>query len=217
MNYYQVLNLKTTATQTEIKQAYRQLAKLFHPDNKNTNGQCDRIIEINLAYEVLGDPAKRQLYDSQRQGNPRKRETVNYQCTNHQDLILIEQWLKQTYHPVNRSLTTIIKPFKSKINELSADPFDDELVDNFQDYLTHCRSTLSHAERTFRTLPNPRNLATVAQELYYCINQLDDALAELEMYLTSFDFNYLNVGREMFKIADSFQQQANNSLKNLRF
>ena len=61
MNYYKILGLQQTASQEEIKDAYRELAKKFHPD-KNPNS-IDRFKRINEAYKILSDPQKRKQYD----------------------------------------------------------------------------------------------------------------------------------------------------------
>lgn len=63
-DYYETLAVAKTATAEEIKQAFRKLARLYHPDiakNKVT-GEA-KFKEINEAYEVLGDPEKRRRYD----------------------------------------------------------------------------------------------------------------------------------------------------------
>ncbi|HYF98377.1 MAG TPA: DnaJ domain-containing protein, partial [Coxiellaceae bacterium] len=59
-NYYEVLNVSADARLDEIKQAYRDLALLNHPDR---GGDLEEMKLINLAYEVLSDPLKRGLYD----------------------------------------------------------------------------------------------------------------------------------------------------------
>jgi DnaJ-class molecular chaperone len=63
-DYYATLGVARTATDKEIKQAFRRLARKFHPDvNPGDKAAETRFKELNEAYEVLGDPAKRKKYD----------------------------------------------------------------------------------------------------------------------------------------------------------
>lgn len=63
-NYYEILGTSKDATQDEIKKAYRQKSKMYHPDiNKSDNAEA-MMKKVNQAYDVLGDPAKRQQYDT---------------------------------------------------------------------------------------------------------------------------------------------------------
>lgn len=64
IDYYKVLGVERTATQQDIRKAYRKMAKRYHPDiNKDDPTAKERFQEINEANEVLGDPEKRKKYD----------------------------------------------------------------------------------------------------------------------------------------------------------
>lgn len=59
--YYDVLGISPNATQEEIKKAYKKMALMHHPDKDGSDGE--KFKEISQAFEVLGDPQKRQIYD----------------------------------------------------------------------------------------------------------------------------------------------------------
>jgi molecular chaperone DnaJ len=63
-DYYQILGVNRNASDKEIKQAYRRLARKHHPDlNPGDKAAEDRFKEMNAAYEVLSNPEKRKKYD----------------------------------------------------------------------------------------------------------------------------------------------------------
>lgn len=63
-DYYEILGVKKTATEAELKKAYRDLAKKYHPDkNKGNKDAENRFKEISEAYAVLSDKDKREQYD----------------------------------------------------------------------------------------------------------------------------------------------------------
>jgi DnaJ-class molecular chaperone len=72
---YVVLEVPRSASEADIKKAYRKLAKSYHPDrNKNDPKAKDKFAEINSAYEILGDATKRAQFDRgeiDAQGKPR--------------------------------------------------------------------------------------------------------------------------------------------------
>src|SRR6476659_8943233 len=63
-DYYAVLGVPKTASQADIKKAFRKLARQHHPDAKPGDAAAERTFkEVNEANEVLSDPAKRKQYD----------------------------------------------------------------------------------------------------------------------------------------------------------
>lgn len=65
-NHYQTLRLPPTASPEEIKKAFRKLAHQYHPDKNNVVGTHKIFLEIQEAYNTLGDPKKKKQYDEER-------------------------------------------------------------------------------------------------------------------------------------------------------
>ena len=63
-DYYEILGVSRDADAAAIKSAYRKLARKYHPDVNKTKEAEEKFKDINEAYEVLSDKAKRQRYDS---------------------------------------------------------------------------------------------------------------------------------------------------------
>lgn len=245
-DWYKILQVSPTATAAEIKQAYRRLAKQAHPDRQTRNSDHGAIVRINAAYEVLGDPERRQIYDRQRHWENRagRSGAVSYQSYSdyarasgeaqsraaeaaeshgkkrrsggsRASEVALEDWMKQIYNPVSRKINEIIRPLNTQINQLAADPFDDELMDAFVAYLETCRLNQEKAQDRFRSMPNPPLAAGPASKLYYAINHLSDGIDELERFTTSYEESYIHSGKEMFRRARQFRKEAQESLKQM--
>lgn len=222
-NHYDTLHVQPSASQAEIKQAYRRLVKQFHPDS-NQDPDHEQIIRINAAYEVLGDAQNRHSYDQQQYTAPRVRPERQQRSTDAQKQYhasrrtgrdadaQLEQWLHDVYQPVNRLLCQILNSLEAQIDQLAADPFDDQLLEEFQDYIKTCRDWLKQAQMLFRSLPNPPSVAGAAVHLYYCLNQIGDGLDELDYFPLNYDERCLHTGQELFRIATGLHCEAQVSL-----
>ena len=63
-DYYEVLGVSRGASLEEIKKAYRRLALQYHPDRNPAADATEKFKEASEAFDVLGDPGKRRIYDA---------------------------------------------------------------------------------------------------------------------------------------------------------
>ena len=63
-DYYDILGVPRSASDDDLKRAFRRLAQQWHPDVSTEPGADERFKEINEAYQVLSDPQRRQAYDT---------------------------------------------------------------------------------------------------------------------------------------------------------
>lgn len=221
MNHYQTLQVNPQATQREIKLAYRRLAKQFHPDSQQEAQNCDRIIALNAAYEVLGDRHNRRLYDRQQQlgqtsdffvsrqarNAAAQREYQKRRATANPE-INDQQWLREIYQPIDSLIIKILQPLETEIEALSADPFDDELMEDFGNYLDTCNEYWQQGQQKLASKPNPAQMAGVAANIYYCLNHIGDGIKEFQWFTMNYNDQYLHTGKEIFRIARKLHQQA---------
>lgn len=221
MNYYQVLQVNPRATQQEIKQSYRRLAKQFHPDSQPQQQNCEQIIALNAAYEVLGNSNSRRSYDRQLQlcqtndflidrqvRNAAARQQYRQERASTVPEISLHQWLQEVYLPIHRLAIAILEPLELEIDRLSADPFDDDLMADFENYLDTCEESWQQAQQKLASQPNPAQLAGIAANLYYCLNHIGDGIQELKWFVMNYNDRYLHTGQEIFRIADKLHARA---------
>src|SRR5947199_2617972 len=84
-DYYAILEISPTATQSEIKRSYRRLARKYHPD-LNQQARDQHIKLLNEAYKSLSDPARRAIYDQQRLIEASRRKAAREALRQQQEL-----------------------------------------------------------------------------------------------------------------------------------
>ena len=207
---YAVLQVASTASQDELKAAYRRLVKQHHPD---AGGDEETILALNAAWEQLGDPQSRRAFDRQ-SGSAREearargarnarasqaaRRASGQGASADQELAT---WLQKVYVPIDRLLGQVINPFAGELRALSADPYDDALMEAFCSYLEQSRNRLDKVKTLFQSLPTPPSANGFGLSVYHCLSQVEDAIAELERYTMGYVDNYLHDGREMLREA----------------
>ena len=86
-DYYEVLGVKRDASADELKKAFRQLARKYHPDlNKGSKEAEEKFKEINEAYQVLSDPSKKAQYDQGGHVEFRPGDESGYRPPSYEDL-----------------------------------------------------------------------------------------------------------------------------------
>lgn len=227
LNPYATLQVSPTATEAQIKQAYRRLVKQFHPDTGGELASNERMVEIVAAYEMVGDRDRRRAYDAglnpaspqcspSRQQRDRTAQNHYRQRTTGQDADAhLQLWLQGVYQPIDRILRRIIGSLDPEMDALAADPFDDDLLTAFDTYLDACRSDLEQAHAHLRSMPNPHSVAGVAAYLYYCLNHVGDGIDELAYFPLNYDDRRLHAGQEMFRIARGLRREAAEAIRDL--
>jgi len=220
-NFYKQLGLKKNASRTEIKSAYRLLAKKYHPD---TGGDNEKFLDLQLAWETLSDPQKKAFYDQSLLNNESYENSKNKNWSTElknkknnstntdQD---IKEWIRNIYNPINRFISQVIKPLNEEIKKLSADPYDDELMDAFSSYLNESRKKIEKASSLFKSQAVPSSISSIGLDLYHCFSHVQDALDELDRYTQGYVDDYLFDGKQMMKEAKRIQSQMKINKKNI--
>jgi molecular chaperone DnaJ len=222
-NFYKELGLEKNATKSEIKSSYRSLVKQHHPD---AGGEKERFLAIQNAWETLNDPIKKEQYDrnffssnssfdSLKENWEEKLNSKKYNSSNKDKEV--ETWIKEIYTPINRLINQIIKPLKNEIKELSADPYDDQLMENFCSYISLSQKKIEKVEKIYNKKLVPKSISNLGLDLYHCFSQVKDALSELDRYTQGYVDNYLFDGKEMIKEAKIIQSKMAIKKKNKEF
>ena len=195
---YQILKVHPSAKLEEIKKAYRKLVKIHHPDK---GGDSAVMLEINSACEILKKKHKNLKFNKVNNSkvynqNEYKRESNNY--SNSED---IKKWFQNIYLPIDKLLGQIMNPLISKIKDLSADPYDQILMDSFCLYLEESKEKITKIKKIYTSFASPSIIRDFSLNLYHCLSHVEDGINELERYTLGYVDNYLHDGKAMIAIA----------------
>jgi DnaJ-class molecular chaperone len=130
-NLYDVLNIDTNATQSEIKKAYYKLALKYHPDKNN--GDDTNFTKIYSAYEILSNEKTRKEYDVKLNSKPLEDLTNNLQ-TYMQNIMLFFNTTNKDILPKNNFFTFMNSVFNTKKKELTIREYVKcKLIDRYND------------------------------------------------------------------------------------
>tara|TARA_Y100001968_G_scaffold283245_1_gene281745 strand:- start:1029 stop:1682 length:654 start_codon:yes stop_codon:yes gene_type:complete len=195
---YQILNVDPTSKLEDIKKAYRELVKIHHPDK---GGDSKLMLEINAAWEILKKTKKNlnlnKINNSKNHTqNEYKNENNIYSKSEN-----IQQWFQNVYIPIDKLLGQIINPLGSKIKDLSADPYDQSLMDSFCLYLDKSKKKVIKIKKIYTSSVSPPIIRDFSLDLYHCLSQVEDGINELERYTMGYVDNYLHDGKTMITSA----------------
>ncbi len=222
-NFYEELGLEKNSTKSEIKSSYRSLVKKHHPD---TGGQKERFLAIQKAWETLNDPIKKAEYDKKIFSTHSSFNSLNdnwedkFNSKKYDSSIKdkeVEIWIKDIYIPINSLINQIIKPLNNEIKELSADPYDDQLMENFCSYISLSQKKIEKVDKIYNKKLVPKSISNLGLDLYRCFSQVKDALLEFNRYTQGYVDNYLFDGKAMIKEAKRIQSKMDVDRKNKIF
>jgi len=222
-NFYEELGLEKNATKSEIKSSYRSLVKKHHPD---AGGEKERFLAIQNAWETLNDPIKKEKYDRRIFSSRHSFDSLNinweekFNSKKYNSSIKdkeVEIWIKEIYTPIDRLISQIIKPLNNEIKELSADPYDDQLMENFCNYISVSQKKIEKVEKIYNKKLVPKSISNLGLNLYHCFSQIKDALSEFDRYTQGYVDDYLFDGKEMVKEAKRIQSKMSTEKKNKNF
>ncbi len=198
-NPYQILNIPNNASLSDIKAAYRLLVKKYHPD---AGGDQKKFLEIHAAWKLLKDKNNQPNYQKQKNQSIKTCSSVNPRIRNglYQDKE-IALWQKFVYFPIDHLMGDIMNPFEKELRELSADPYDEKLMESFCKYIKTSQKKIKKIQDIYQSIPTPMQIRSFSLCLYQCFSEMQDGINEWERYSAGYIESYLHDGNEMLRKA----------------
>jgi molecular chaperone DnaJ len=213
-NHYQILGLSTDVAPADIKRAYRKLAKTSHPDAQAPVGSdehqaaTEEMVRINEAYETLMDAVKRAEYDRYIGVGHVTLKSKRPHFTSLDEDAERAKFLRVVFHPLRSTIVRMLGSYKKELHELSADPYDDQLLEAFQEYLDKLEDALRKGSDGLMRNPVPRSLAAAVHMMRQSIAQAADGLDELRYFCRNYNYNHLTMAENLFRISTDLSRHA---------
>ena len=195
---YKILKVHPNAELEEIKKAYRKLVKIHHPDK---GGDSSVMLEVISAWEILKQKHKDLNLNKVKETEIHNNNEYKVKTNNYSKSEDIKNWFQNIYIPIDKLLGQIINPLSSKIRDLSADPYDQILMDSFCSYLEKSKNKTTKIKEIYTSFASPSIIRDFSLDLYHCFSHVEDGLNELERYTMGYVDNYLHDGKAMIAIA----------------
>ena len=212
-NPYKILKVDLNASLEEIKKSYRQLVKIHHPDK---GGDTKVMLEINEAWATLKKKHKNLNFNNQdKDHHSYNYSKINYKKENNNSSKSkdVKDWFQKIYLPIDKLLGQVINPLSSKIRELSADPYDQLLMESFCEYIEKSKNKIEKVKKIYISKASPLIVKQFSLDLYHCLSQVDDGLNELERYTLGYVDDYLHDGKAMLVEAKKRRKLLQNNKK----
>lgn len=154
MKHYETLGVARTASQAEIKKAWRKLSSQYHPDRDT--GNVERMAAVNAAYEILGNPERRARYDQTGDSGPTRQE----------------QTMEQ------KAERAVMEVF-AQVIELDVDPVK-ELRLSFEDAIQQADTAVTKAQSSIKQLEKRRAKVTVKKGDNIFVMLIDGKVSSLK-------------------------------------
>ncbi len=195
---YQILKVHPSAKLEDIKKAYRKLVKIHHPDK---GGDSAVMLEVNSAWEILKKKHKDLNLNRVNNSKLYNKDEYKRETNSHSKPEDLKKWFQSIYLPIDKLLGQIINPLNSKIRDLSADPYDEILMDSFCLYLEQSKNKITKIKKIYTSFACPSIIRDFSLDLYHCLSHVEDGINELDLYTMGYVDNYLYDGKAMIALA----------------
>lgn len=202
-NFYDLLGVPRSASDDEIRTAFRAKAKQAHPDR--VGGSVLKMARLNEAYETLGNPEKRARYDAAQRG---PRRLPSRPARTARPGVDLHHFYQKVFAPLDARIRNLTEQLLDQLDDLSGDPYDEVLMEAFERVVASARQTLHELTSGLAAAPAPDAWYGAIGLYEQGLRQLDDALEEFESFALNYLLDHLVDGRTIMLGASELMSEA---------